>query len=235
MILLALSASAAPSNIADRVAATAEARASRLGKGAPEIPAEVYSELDDGSVQTGLVDVPGSKARKAWGVAVVDVPVGALFSAINDDRNKVEITKLSHNSLVEGEFCGSRRVVFQYLPVPIITDRWWIVELRINESVAAATDGRVREMVWSMVDNGVSKLGPADKAIADGGMSVASTYGGWFLVDLDGSHTLIEFWSYADPGGSVPVRLVQSFSSGGIADSIEGMVGLAKRGPSCSL
>lgn len=234
MLFFAATVFAAPP-VADRVSETQELRAKRLSSGAPTIPAEVYAGLKVGHVETGLEDVPGSKARKAWGVGVVDVPIAKLFAAINDDVNKVAISKLSHNVVLEGEPCGAHRVNFQYLPVPLLTDRWWVVELKMNGSIRTESDGRVREMAWTMVPDGVSKLGPAEKVVADGGMSVAATEGGWLLIDLDGAHTLIEFWSFADPGGNIPVRMAQSFASGGISDSILAMAAHGKAGPACTL
>jgi hypothetical protein len=217
-----------------RLAEVESVRAKRQHRGAPVLPAEAYRLAATGEVATGLVDVEGQKARTMWGVGVVDVPIGAYFSAINDDANKAEYSKLTHVLLLEGGLCGSPRKVFQYMDVPMITDRWWVIEQRINTDVHQASGGRVREMSWTHVKD-PPKLKAEAAALAAGGMEIAATEGGWFLVDLDGTHTLVEFWTFSDPGGNVPVRLAQTFASGSVSETMASMAVLARKGSNCSL
>lgn len=224
-----------PSVLTARLAEVAPVRALRTATRAPTIAADAYARVATGETVTGMEDVPGERARVAWGVAIVDVPVSAMFSAINDDKNKADYTRLSHARIVEGSLCAAERTVFQMLEIPLITDRWWVIEQRINLAVHQATSGRAREMSWTKVPDGVTRLGDADRAVAAGGMEVSSTEGGWFLVDLDGSRTLVEFWAWSDPGGNVPVRLAQSFASGSIETTLQSMAQLARTGPACSL
>ncbi len=222
-----------------RLAEVAPLRGTRHGSEAPGIPDSVWDEVANGSVATGLVDADGTKARKIWGVGVVDVPIDAFFSAINDDRNKPAYTKLDTVLVLDGEPCGADRIVFQRLPVPLLTDRWWVVQQRIHVPLQEASQGRVREMTWRPPPGGVPDLTGEAKAAADGQLQVTFTYGGWFLVDLTGEdgtpRTLVEFWSWSDPGGNVPVRLAASMALGGIEDTFDTMADLARTGPSCAL
>ncbi|MCB9677716.1 MAG: hypothetical protein H6737_21600 [Alphaproteobacteria bacterium] len=218
-----------------RVAEVAPLRKQRLGRWDPEIPASAYATVAKGDVATGITAVPGSKARIAWGLSVLEAPIDRLFSAVNDDRNKPDYSKLSHVELLEGEFCAPRRLTFQYLPIPIISDRWWVIEQRINAEVHAASAGTVREMVWVKLEDGLPKLGAEARELVSGAVQAASNDGGWWLVRLDDEHTLMEFWALSDPGGSVPAGLATQFASGSIRETFTMMGDLARKGPSCAL
>jgi hypothetical protein len=232
-LLLALVAHAlSPDLVAARVAETAPLRSSRLDPRAPSVPADAYRRAAAGEVVTGLVDVPGYAARKAWGVAVVDVPVDAYWRAVNDDRLKAEHTAVDYAEVLSGGACAPSRRVFQYLPVSLATDRWWVVDIKSNESLSKATAGRVREYVWSNPST-MTPTTPTSQAWADKGMALAFTNGGWLLVDLDGTHTLIEYWTWTDPGGFVPAGLASSFAAGSIAESIQTFASLARQRKGC--
>lgn len=236
--LLVATAAAGPIPLPELQARLAEVeplRAARLGTNAPAIPDSAWPEVANGGVATGLVDADGTKARKIWGVGVVDVPIAAFFSAINDDQNKVDYTKLDVLRILDGELCGSPRTVFQHLPVPLLSDRWWVIEQRIHTELQAETKGRVREMVWRPAPSGVPDLPTDLRDLTAGEQHVTFTHGGWFLVDLGEERTLVEFWSWSDPGGNVPVRLAASMALGGIEDTFATMSDLARRGPACSL
>ncbi|HMV65204.1 MAG TPA: hypothetical protein PKA64_00040 [Myxococcota bacterium] len=165
------------------------------------------------------------------GVAVLDVPISRLWAAINDDRSKVEWTALDYLALLDGQYCQAPRRVFQFLPVPLLTDRWWVVDIGYNEAIASASGGRVREQTWRSTDG--ATLPPEAQAWADKGVPVASTRGGWLLIDLDGASTLVEYYAWADPGGSLPASIANSFATSGIEDTLKTFRNLAQSGPTC--
>jgi hypothetical protein len=236
--LLVATAGAGPIPLPELQARLAEVeplRARRLGTNAPAIPDSAWAEVANGDVATGLVDADGTKARKIWGVGVVDVPIAAFFSAINDDQNKVDYTKLDTVQILDGTLCGADRTVFQRIPVPLLSDRWWVIQQRIHTELQAQTKGRVREMAWRPPPGGVPELPPSVKDLTAGNQHVTFTHGGWFLVDLGEDRTLVEFWSWSDPGGNVPVRLAASMALGGIEDTFATMSDLARAGPACAL
>ena len=64
-------------------------------------------------------------------------------------------------------------------------------------------------------------------------MPVAYIEGAWYLHALGEKTTLIEYYTWSDPGGAIPAGLASSFSSSSIEDTIEAMVKLARAGSSC--
>jgi hypothetical protein len=208
-------------------------RAKRALKSVPAISRDAYTRALAGEVVTGLEAVAGHKAQVAWGVSVVSQPIDRYWAAVNDDRNKVEYTKLTHVELLNGDYCAPKRTVFQYMDVSVVTDRWWVVDITHNETIRAASAGRVREMTWKSVAEPEGKLNESAKTWAAQGVSVAFTEGSWTLVDLGDGRTLVEYYAWSDPGGSVPAKMASSFAVGGITDAIQNMARLAAKGPSC--
>jgi len=217
----------------DRVAEVIAQRGQRNLDSAPSIEASAYQRALGGEVVTGLIEVPGHKARLAWGLAVVDQPSDRFWAAVNDDRSKVSYTKLEHLELIDGTYCGEQRTVFQYLGVSLLTDRWWIVDQRHNVGLAKATDGRLREVSWKSVADMPARLTPSAREWADGGIPIPFTEGSWLVVDLGDGRTLVEYYAWSDPGGNVPARMASSFAAGGISDTFESMAKLAAKGPTC--
>ena len=232
MLLLAAAASAAPS-LSERLAEIEPLRAQRISPDVPAIPASAYESAGEG-VETGLQAVEGERARKAWGVTIIDVPIAQYWAAINDDASKTDYTALEHIAILDGAYCAPLRTVFQYLPVSWVSDRWWVARITANTDLMEASEGRVREMRWESIDADLAAH-PEAQTWAEKGISTAFTKGAWLLVDLDGERTLVEYYAWTDPGGRVPAGMASRFAAGGIEDTLEAMGRLAATGPACPL
>ena len=205
--------------IQSRIQETMPARQLMQETTRPSIPWSAYEEAATGVVATGVVSVSGYAHKKAWGVAVIDAAIGDFWAAINDDPHKAAWSDLDYAEVLSGRPCSAPRRVFQFLPVPLLDDRWWILDIRYNDAMARASGGRVREQMWST--NGDWTL-PTEASAAWGarGIHINSTRGSWLLTDLDGTHTLVEYYTWADPGGSIPASIANSFADNGIEGSI---------------
>lgn len=232
-ILLASLAWGAPS-LQARLAEVAPLRADRLMKDAPAIPPAAYAEVEKGEIATGVQDVTGYAAKKAWGVAIVDVPIARYWAAINDDPAKKAEGLLQHVKVLAGGVCSPHRTVFQFLPVWLASDRWWVAKITVNQVVQALSKGRVREMEWQSVPFDLSK-DPQVAAWARQGVQVAFTKGAWWLVDLDGAHTLVEYYAWSDPGGHIPAGLASRFAAGSISGTVRDMADIARGDPGCPI
>ncbi len=231
--LLMTAQAATPEQLLARVEEIASLKASRITSEAPTIPESMYRQAAAGKTATALLEAPGTAAKKAYGVAVVDVPIDRLWAAINDDVGKLAVTRLAYAEILEGSACAIPRTVFQYLPTPmIVADRWWVSDFSENQTAASSSEGRVRELRWRSDGKRTPSTGEA-ATWASKGVPLAFSEGAWWLVDLDGSSTLIEYFTWSDPGGNLPAGLVSSFSAGSISGVIEDVAGLARSGPGC--
>lgn len=216
-----------------RLAETAGLRSQRLYQDAPEIPASAYSEAAADKVATGLADAPGSAPPKAWGVGVMEVGIDVLWAALNDELGLPGVTPLSFAAVVRGTPCADDRVALMVMRVPVVADRWMVNHTRFNQGVARATGGAVRELAWAAVtDLAESEVPEEARPLIEGAVRVTMNSGAWWLVALDAGHTLTEYTSWSDPGGSVPAGPAAHFAAGSIEQTFEAMEGYARTGRS---
>ena len=121
---LAMAGEIDPQVLESKLAEIAPLRSLRVTTDAPSVPQALWADVASGKVRTQLTSVEGHAAKKALGVAILDAPIGRLWAAVNDEESKVQWTKLGYLELVSGENCKDGRVVLQYLPVTLVSDRW---------------------------------------------------------------------------------------------------------------
>lgn len=214
-----------------RVAEVAPLRTQRMTERAPKLTEAEYRKVAEGAVVTGVLKIEGHAAKLGYGVGVLDVGIDALWAGLNDETRHGDLSALSHVEVVSGAACADRRKVLMVLPLPMIADRFWVNENRYNSTLASASGGRVRELVWSSVADPASAVTSAPgKAAIDGLVPVGFNKGAWLLVALDDGHTLAEFTSWVDPGGSVPTGAASMFATAGIEDTFTSMATYARRG-----
>ncbi len=207
-----------------RLAEVAPLRAQRVSA-APALPEDAYARAARGRVASGIMEVSGHDAKRGWGVTVFDVPIAALWAGINDEMNHTGLTPVSHTEIVSGIPCADKRHVLMLLPLPLmLQDRWWIVENTLNEALAVASGGAVRELAWKDVSNPEQhSMSSASRDKVDSAQAVAFTIGAWLLIALDDGHTLGEYTVWTDPGGAIPAGPASMFAAGGIEQTFKAM------------
>jgi len=219
--------------VLQRVTETREHRGLRLTPDAPSVQEDEYREAASGKIVTGVKPAAGAGVGKAYGVAVVDLPIGDLWSAVNDTEGQKPYSRMAYVEVVKGSKCESGRTILQVLPLPMVADRWWISDLTMNRALHQASQGRMREMSWESTNDRSAVTSEEGKKHIEAGTPVASSVGGWLLIDIDGSSTLIEYTMSTDPGGWIPSGLTTSFAAGGIKDNIRAIESFAREGAAC--
>lgn len=218
-------------SVDERLALAAALRPLRLAA-VPLPPEGAAARALAGELVTGVEEAKGP--RRVWGVTVLDLPIERFWGAINDEEGKVRFTPLDYQVLLRGAPCGPERVAFQYAGGGALTDRWWVLEQRVNTALHARTDGRVRELVWKSVTDVSGLLDAEARVWAEQGMQIPSTEGAWLLVDLGDGRTLVEYSSRTDAGGWVPDGIGASFAAAGLRDNFENLRRLAVEGAGCT-
>ena len=104
------------------------------------------------------------------------------------------------------------------------------VDFLFNDTIHQRSDGRVREMFWKSVDHQTMTKKPSQEWM-DKGIPVNFNEGAWFVVDIDGTSTLVEYYAWSDPSGYIPASLTNSLAAGGIKDTIDAVGKIAAHGP----
>jgi hypothetical protein len=186
-------------------------------------------------VTTGLKS-SGSGPSKVYGMAILNSSLAALWAALHDETRQMQYTAIAYSEIVSGKPCESGRRILQVLPIPFLTDRWWVGVPKANSKLMRDSGGSVREFTWSSsVDPSEVTSTSGQKMIARGA-PIGFTNGAWFLVALDQHNTWVEYFAATDPGAGVPASIASRLAARGVRDNFAAMVQFANEGkPSCPI
>jgi hypothetical protein len=201
---------------------------------APKIPASAYQQALDGRIAKGIEVVESIKAAKGYGVAVFDIPIADMWKAIADESHHAGATSVSISEVISGSPRTHDHVIFQYLDIPMLSDRWWLVNIRYTSGLYTASSGQLWELTWKDKNSDSALVSTLDLSQFDDAIPVAWTKGAWLLMDLQDGRTLIEYHTWSDPGGNVPVGLASRLASGEVEENLKHMAAFARTHvPSC--
>jgi hypothetical protein len=227
-LLFALAQAATPDQVVARVQAVEPLRALRAQKGAPAVSVEDVRKTAQGTIVSGVV------GTTAWGAALLNLPIGRLWAGLNDETRHPGYTATAYSELMSGEPCASGRKVFQYLPVPMVADRWWVSVLRSNQALVRESGGAVRELYFKGGADPAEVTSEAARKLMPEAEPITATRGGWFLVAIDPYTTYVEYHSNTDPGAGVPQSVALKLAARGVRETILAMDRFAKEGhPVC--
>ncbi len=160
-------------------------------------------------------------------VVVADIPVEALWMAINDEDHYAEgdYLPVEYSAVIEGTPRGERRILFQYFKRAGV-GRWWIDELEMNRELFAQSDGRLWELRWWDLMEDRTADGLPEEFSELGLAPIKGSRGAWLMIPLSDSCTLIEYVTVSNPGGFLNVA--NWFAAGHvIRENLEGLQRLA--------
>ena len=193
-----------------------------MAKDAPAIPQGTYAKAEAGELVSGLEGVDGVSAAKGWGVAVFDIPIEYVWKAVNDEGSYAGRLPVSHSEVVAGRIKHDNRYLFQYMPLPMVDDRWWVTQMRHNAALYKASGGKIWEQAWTDATD-TSRLKPSHLSMVESAQAVEWTHGSWFLIDLGNGQTLVEYYVWSHPGGMLPPGPASKFAGGAVKDTLKAM------------
>jgi hypothetical protein len=202
-------------------------RVKRMAKEAPVIPASAYSQAESGELVAGLEGVDGVSAAKGWGVAVYDIPIESVWKALNDEAVFADRLPVSYSEVIAGKPKRDNRYLFQYMPLPMVDDRWWVTQMQHNGDLYKASAGKIWEMAWTDATD-ETHLQPQHLSMVRGAQAVDWTHGSWMLIDLGEGKTLVEYYVWSHPGGMLPPGPASRFAGGAVKETLEAMRNLAR-------
>ena len=180
-----------------------------------------HSEISKGDIKTGIER--GEKKSIAWGITIFPYPIDQVWRGINHEEHHVDLSPVSETKIILGTPCGEIREVFMQLPIPLLDDRWWITEQRVNVDVHKKSSGTIRELSWKKISTLKSQTYIENGHIRPTGIELADSYGSWILYQMNDTETIGYYHSYVDPGGYIPAGPINNLAGGGIFDTIQAM------------
>lgn len=195
----------------------------------PVIPAAAYTKALGGQIATGVEMVEGVAAGKAWGVSKLDIAASDVWKAVNSDEVFEDYMPVDHSDVVSGRKHADGRYIFQYMPLPLVDDRWWITKLQHNTKLFTESGGRIMELYWFDQMDRTDLLNDAQKELVEDGFPVEFTKGSWMVIDLGGDQSLVEYFVWSDPGGSLPAGAASQFAGGAVDETMLAITKLAQK------
>jgi len=197
--------------------------AQRLSDSPPTISEKQIAEALAGELVSGVEVVEKVKAGKGYAVGVFDIPVTVLWRAISDEDHHAEFMAADVSKTVEGVARRDGHTLFQYMKMPIISDRWWVVRMNFNADLYASSGGQVWEVVWNDRQKDQDLIDTLDQDLIDQGVPIRWAKGSWLLVKLSESRTFVMYHTWSDPGGRVPVALGTRIAAGQVKSNLKEM------------
>ena len=210
-----------PDDVRAQLEAAGLERAARTTRFSTPPPRKLY-----GKAARSVGEVVTSRdGQKGFGVVLAELPVEVLWRAINDEDAHDEggSLPLARSEIVGGTPRGTSRQVFQ-AGEKMGLGRWWLTRTTMSGGLFEASGGRLWEVTWEAEMEGLGKIPPvADPPDLS---PIEWSRGAWLLVPLGEDCTLLEHFTWSEPGGFV--SLVQGLVLGrALRESVEGMVRLA--------
>lgn len=188
-----------------------------------DVPASAYASARAGQTSSGASPT-AEGIDQVWGVAIFDAPVDAVWRALTDLEHFARWMPVDFSAAL----ATPRRdgaIVFQYLSLPMVTDRYWCVEQDHNARLYTHTSGKVWELSWAEPQNDAACASLPE--ISGDGMPVRWSRGSWLLVDL-GDRTLVEYATWSHPGGQLPAAQLARFAASRVPDTLDSLAAMAR-------
>ena len=157
-------------------------RVHRQANKLPTIPLETYAQVSINHIVTGLTDV-GDDAKVGWGVGIFPVSIEEMYAALNEEVQHVPSSPVNVTEVIQGTACTNGRVVFMNLPIPMLSDRWWVTTQGTSPEIRRVSQGQMAELTWNTIPNfTVSNLPSHLQHHTVDGVHVQESSGGWLLI-----------------------------------------------------
>ncbi len=195
----------------------------RISQTTPNIPLSAYQKVSAGTVTTGL------QGQTGWGIGIFKIGIQEMFAAINQEEAHVSLSPVDFTKVIQGQPCTNNRLVMMHLPIPMLSDRWWVTKQRTNAPLRSKSDGRMAELTWEAVDDrNQFSLDSTSQTYTNDAVWVTQSSGAWLLIKLDEEHTLGEYHAWSKPGGYIPSGLAASLGASGIEQTFAAMESFAQ-------
>ena len=143
------------------------------------------------------------KGARGFAVIVTPLPVERLWMALNDeDHHALDdgYLPVKHSEVIGGTPRGASRILFQYFQ-RMGFGRWWVSRVWMNRELYESTGGGLWEVLWEDRMDAVDPAQPPMSQVSSRLQPIRWSKGAWLLVPIAPECTLVEHFSWSEPGG----------------------------------
>jgi hypothetical protein len=207
-----------------------EYRPMRLAQDVPSITESQLRAVLGGEPFGGIKIVEEVAAGLGYGAMLFPVGVEAIWATITDEDELDGELGLGVSAIVGGERYRDGRLLFQTLNLPFpVDDRYWVTKVSHNSPLFTGSQGAMWELSWTDAGVDVDLSAGAYATAIEGATKISWTTGAWLLIPLDADRTLVEYFAWSDPGGSVPRRLASKFVGRQVRATLRNVLELSQK------
>jgi len=235
LVPLVLALAAHADDAADVHALLQQWQHQRMLEKAPSITVEQVRQALSGERVKGIQVIEGVAAALGYGLTTYDLPVADVWRAVADENHHEAYLPVNNSLVVQGRAGADDHLIYQFMELPLVSDRWWVTRIRYNRALHTATNGQAWELAFSDVLGDAATLAGLDQSLLAEGIPLAWTRGAWLFVSLGASRTLTQYVVWSDPGGSLPTAAASRFSAGAVVSTLDSVEKMAREHiPRCS-
>ena len=154
-----------------------------------------------------------------WGIGIFQVEIQELYAALNEEESHTGLSPVDYTKIIQGAACTNHRQVMMHLPIPMLSDRWWVTVQGTNPALRQISNGQMAELTWNALsDQHTFTLDETSQTYTTDAVWVTESSGAWLLIRLDDNTPLANTTLGQTTGGYIPSGLASSLSTSGIAD-----------------
>lgn len=168
-----------------------------------EGPAAVPDELVRRAARSPGEPVVDRHGKTGYGAELVAQPVSVLWKALNDEDHHAldgRYLPVEHSEVIGGTPRGESRLLFQYFDRWGI-GRWWVSRVEMDGDLYRRSGGALWRLSWHDAMDSVDPSRPPVASAASRLAPIQGSRGSWLLVPLGDRCTLVEYFTWSDPGG----------------------------------
>jgi hypothetical protein len=204
-----------------------------LGRGARTVrfemppPTDLFAKASQ-SIGKPFVLRDGDRGE---GVIVAEVPVAAVWRALNDENRHADEGSpipVQYSEVIDGTPRGESRMLFQWAK-KFGFGRWWVSHVWMNGALYEESGGKLWELLWEDKSHEVDPEAPPMNSVSSDLKPVKESRGAWLLVPLAESCTLVDYFNWSDPGGGMVGFTQPMVFKKGLNQTVSGVVELARK------
>lgn len=179
----------------------------------PELSAEDLARLRSGKTIGRRLESTG-EVDGALGMAFMPLSTEAVWVGGLDDKHAQLAAGLTEVWLPGTN--QERKILYQHLDVPApFSDRHWVVQIRSNQALYAASEGQIWERYWDLDPRPLSELmlelpeGAIE--LDEDTLTTPVNRGRWTIIPVEGG-VFVLYEVHTDIGGPVPEELMVRFA-----------------------
>jgi len=171
-----------------------------------------YAQVIGGESVFKARKLPGSDIAEGGVARILQVPAWQIWRAVVDEpHHKDFMPQIFFADVLEG--AGQGRLIFDFLEIPFLDDRQWVVEAKHWGALWTKSSGRIwmasfktPEDQAAVIRRGLQsgKIPDVVKALQEDAITIKESRASYTLIELPDGRTLVEYRVFTDPGGSIP-------------------------------